>query len=168
MIVMMRSVSLLTVEVRWLVATFAERLTHLFDTVHPPGRGPHSLQEVATAVNNEGVVTLSPSYLSQLKNGQKTNPAANTVAALARFFRVSTEYFLNDEYAERMDLDLDILVKIRESGLQQLVDRSIDLSPVSRETISSLVENLRRVEGLPEAEPSSADEQERASGDHES
>lgn len=143
------------------MATFAERLTHLFDTVHPPGRGPHSLQEVAAAVNDEGVVTLSPSYLSQLKNGQKANPAANTVAALARFFRVSTEYFLNDDYAEKMNLDLETLVKIRDSGLQQIVERSIDLSPGSRETIFSLVENLRRVEGLPARQSGSPHEQER-------
>lgn len=149
------------------MATFAERLSHLFETVHPPNRGPHSLLEVATAVTDEGVVSLSPSYLSQLKNGQKANPAASTVAALARFFRVSTDYFLNDEYAEKMDLDLETLVKIRDSGLQHLVERSIDLSPGSRETISSLVENLRRVEGLPARAPGSADDEERGSRDDE-
>ncbi len=134
------------------MSTFAERLSHLFETVHPRGRGPHSLQEVAAAVNAEGVVTLSASYLSQLRSGQKTNPAANTVAALARFFKVSSEYFLNDEFADRMDRDLETLVKLRDAGVRSIVDRSFDLSPDSRDTVASLIESLRRAEGLPIAD----------------
>lgn len=131
------------------MATFAERLSRLFETVHPADRGPHTLQEVVAAIDAEGVVTISPSYLSQLRNGQKVNPAATTVAALARFFRVSTEYFLNDEFADRLDRDLDDLVKLRDAGVRSIVERSFDLTADSRRTVASLIESLRRAEGLP-------------------
>ena len=30
------------VEVKWMSKTFAARLNRLFDTVYPPGRGPHT------------------------------------------------------------------------------------------------------------------------------
>ena len=61
------------------MATFAEHLSRLFATVYPSGRGPYTLLEVCQAIDQEGVVSVSPSYLSQLRAGQKANPAASTV-----------------------------------------------------------------------------------------
>jgi len=132
------------------VASFAERLNQLFSAVYPAGRGPHTLQEVCVAVNAEGAAKLSPSYLSQLRNGQKTNPSAATVAALARFFKVKPDFFYDDEYAEQMERDLAMLAKLRDSGVHSIAARAFDLSPEARESVSMLVDQLRRYEGLPE------------------
>ena len=43
--------------------TFAARLNRLFDTVYPPGRGPHTSAEVVAALKAEGL-TMSAPYLS--------------------------------------------------------------------------------------------------------
>jgi len=51
--------------------TFAARLNRLFDTVYPPGRGPHTSAEVIAALKAEGV-TMSAPYLSQLRSGNRT------------------------------------------------------------------------------------------------
>ena len=60
--------------------TFAARLNRLFDTVYPPGRGPHTSAEVIAALKAEGV-TMSAPYLSQLRSGNRTNPSATTMTA---------------------------------------------------------------------------------------
>ncbi len=129
---------------------FNDRLARLFDTVHPNGRGPYSLQEVAAAITAEGAVTMSAPYLSQLRSGQKTNPSAAAVNALATFFHVDSKYFFDDDYASRMDRDLEMLVKLRDSGVRNIAARAADLSPTSRQTIESLIETLRKAEGLTE------------------
>lgn len=64
--------------------TFAARLNRLFETVYPPGRGPHTSAEVIAALKAEGI-TMSAPYLSQLRSGNRTNPSA-TMTALANFF----------------------------------------------------------------------------------
>ncbi len=142
---------------------FNDRLAKLFDTVHPNGRGPYSLQEVAAAITDEGDVTMSASYLSQLRSGQKTNPSAAAVNALATFFHVDTKYFFDDDYASRMDRDLEMLVKLRDSGVRNIAARAADLSQTSRQTIESLIETLRKAEGLTET---SVDHSEDDGGNH--
>lgn len=77
--------------------TFAARLNRLFDTVYPPGRGPHTSAEVIAALKAEGI-TMSAPYLSQLRSGNRTNPSGATMAALANFFRIKAAYFTDDEY----------------------------------------------------------------------
>lgn len=136
------------------VPTFGERLNRLFETVHPPGRGPHSLHEVAKAINDEGEVKISSSYLSQLRSGQKTNPSAAAVAAMARFFRIRTDYFFDAAYADDIDRDLENLAALRDAGVRRIATRTFDLSPDSRDTVSSLIESLRRAEGLSVGEAS--------------
>ena len=63
--------------------TFAARLNRLFDTVYPPGRGPHTSAEVIAALKSEGI-TMSAPYLSQLRSGNRTNPSTATMAALGQ------------------------------------------------------------------------------------
>lgn len=82
--------------------TFAARLNRLFDTVYPPGRGPHTSAEVIAALKAEGI-TMSAPYLSQLRSGNRTNPSGATMAALANFFRIKAAYFTDDEYYEKLE-----------------------------------------------------------------
>ena len=85
--------------------TFSARLNRLFDTVYPPGRGPHTSAEVIAALKAEGI-TMSAPYLSQLRSGNRTNPSSATMAALANFFRIKPAYFTDDEYYEKLDKEL--------------------------------------------------------------
>src|SRR4051812_48787199 len=107
--------------------TFAARLNRLFDTVYPPGRGPHTSAEVIAALKTEGV-TMSAPYLSQLRSGNRTNPSSTTMAALANFFRIKPAYFTDDEYYEKLDKELTWLANMRDEGVRRIAARTVGLS----------------------------------------
>jgi transcriptional regulator with XRE-family HTH domain len=135
-------------------ADFAARLNSLFNTVHPPGRKPHTNAEVADALADSGHQISKP-YISQLRSGQRTNPSDETVAALARFFKVKPDYFFNDIYAAKIDNDLELVTQLQGYGLRRLSSRAFDLSEESQNLLSSMAEKLRASEGLPEIPPDS-------------
>lgn len=127
--------------------TFAARLNRLFDTVYPPGRGPHTSAEVIAALKAEGI-TMSAPYLSQLRSGNRTNPSATTMAALANFFRIKPAYFTDDEYYEKLDKELSWLATMRDEGVRRIAVRAAGLSPEAQQDIVQRVEELRRKEQL--------------------
>ncbi len=127
--------------------TFAARLNRLFDTVYPPGRGPHTSAEVIAALKSEGI-TMSAPYLSQLRSGNRTNPSAATMAALANFFRIKPAYFTDDEYYEKLDSELTWLSSMREDGVRSIAIAAVDLSPQAKQELLARVDELRRAERL--------------------
>ncbi|BCO33633.1 transcriptional regulator [Mycobacterium heckeshornense] len=127
--------------------TFAARLNRLFDTVYPPGRGPHTSAEVIAALKAEGI-TMSAPYLSQLRSGNRTNPSAATMAALANFFRIKPAYFTDDEYYEKLDKELSWWAAMRNENVRRIAMRAADLSPEAQEDVVQRVEELRRKEHL--------------------
>src|SRR6202048_1489079 len=104
--------------------TFAARLNRVFDTVYPPGRGQHTAGEVIAALKSEGI-TMSAPYLSQLRSGNRTNPSAATMAALANFFRIKSAYFTDDEYFEKLDQELSWLADMRDEGVRRIAARTV-------------------------------------------
>ncbi|MFI8569323.1 helix-turn-helix domain-containing protein [Rhodococcus sp. NPDC078407] len=135
-------------------ADFAARLNHLFSTIHPPGRKPHTNAEVADALALRGR-NISKPYISQLRSGQRTNPSTDTVTALAAFFKVKPDYFFDDIYADKVDHDLELLTQLKGYGLRRLSARAFDLSEESQNLLSSMAEKLRVSEGLPAVPPDS-------------
>jgi transcriptional regulator with XRE-family HTH domain len=127
--------------------TFSARLNRLFDTVYPPGRGPHTSAEVIAALKAEGV-TMSAPYLSQLRSGNRTNPSSATMAALANFFRIKPAYFTDDEYYEKLDKELVWLSTMRDEGVRRIAVRTIGLSPQAQQNLVERVDELRRAEKL--------------------
>ncbi|MGA7052083.1 MAG: transcriptional regulator [Mycobacterium sp.] len=127
--------------------TFAARLNRLFDTVYPPGRGPHTSAEVIGALKAEGI-TMSAPYLSQLRSGNRTNPSSATMAALANFFRIKPAYFTDDEYYEKLDKELSWLDSLRDDGVRRIAVRSFGLSAQAQQDIVERVDELRRLEHL--------------------
>jgi ESX-1-secreted protein regulator len=135
------------VEVTSMSTTFAARLNRLFDTVYPPGRGPHTSAEVIAALKTEGV-TMSAPYLSQLRSGNRTNPSSATMAALANFFRIKAAYFTDDEYYEKLDRELSWLMTMRDENVRRIALRARDLSPEAQHDLVQRVDELRRKEHL--------------------
>src|ERR1700758_1652344 len=135
------------VEVISMSTTFAARLNRLFDTVYPPGRGPHTSAEVIAALKSEGV-TMSAPYLSQLRSGNRTNPSSATMTALANFFRIKAAYFTDDEYYEKLDKELTWLANMRDENVRRIALRAAELSPEGRLDIVERVDELRRKEQL--------------------
>jgi transcriptional regulator with XRE-family HTH domain len=127
--------------------TFSARLNRLFETVFPPGRGPHTSAEVIAALKAEGI-TMSAPYLSQLRSGNRTNPSSATMAALANFFRIKPAYFTDDEYYEKLDKELSWWDSIRDDGVRRIAVRSIGLSAQAQQDIVERVDELRRLERL--------------------
>src|ERR671926_999187 len=118
--------------------TFAARLNRLFDTVYPPGRGPHTSAEVIAALKAEGI-TMSAPYLSQLRSGNRTNPSAATMAALANFFRIKPAYFTDDEYYEKLDKELTWLANMRDENVRRIAQRVAELSPEAQNEVMERV-----------------------------
>ncbi|WP_418005042.1 helix-turn-helix domain-containing protein [Mycobacterium sp. PDNC021] len=111
--------------------SFAQRLNRLFETVHPPGRGPLSPAEVSRACSNLGV-PVSPPYISQLRNGARVVPSTRIREAIARAFGVSSTYFTDDAYFERIDADLMLLAASKTGPVRRLVDAISILPPAAR------------------------------------
>jgi hypothetical protein len=132
--------------------TLAEKLEHLFRTVHPAGRGQYSFEEVATAIRARGGPTISATYLWQLRKGLRDNPTKRHLEALAWFFGVPPAYFFDDEAAARIDAELGLLAALRDASVRQIAMRSAGLSPESLGTIAEMVERVRQLEGLPDPE----------------
>jgi hypothetical protein len=73
--------------------TYAERLNHLFATVYPEARGPYTSEEVADALQADGI-PLHMDTVSRLRNGVGARPADRITHALAYFFDVDPEYLI--------------------------------------------------------------------------
>ena len=111
------------------------------------GWGPHTSAEVLAALKAEGV-TMSAPYLSQLRSGNRTNPSAATIAALANFFRIKPAYFTDDEYFAKLDQELTWLAEMRDAGVRRIAARTVGLSPEAKEDLVTHAEELRRKELL--------------------
>jgi transcriptional regulator with XRE-family HTH domain len=127
--------------------TFAARLNRLFDTVYPPGRGPHTSAEVIAALKAEGI-TMSAPYLSQLRSGNRTNPSTATMIALANYFRIKSAYFTDDEYYEKLDKELSWLATTRDGNVRRIAVRAAELSPEAQREVMDRINELRRTEHL--------------------
>lgn len=128
--------------------TFSARLNRLFDTVYPPGRGPHTSAEVVVALKAEGITRMSAPYLSQLRSGERTNPSKATMNALANFFRIQPDYFTDEYYYRKLDQELTWLATLRDEGALRIAMRTIRLSAAALEEIIQLADEWRRKEHL--------------------
>jgi transcriptional regulator with XRE-family HTH domain len=128
------------------------RLNRLFETVHPPGRGPYSNEEVARAIRAQGG-DISRAYLSYLRNGDRDNPTLQHLEALARFFGVPAAYFFDDGVAAETDAQLEVVVALRDAGVRTVALRVAGLSPQGLHAVSAMIEQVRTLEGLPRDSP---------------
>jgi transcriptional regulator with XRE-family HTH domain len=127
--------------------TFSARLNRLFDTVYPPGRGPHTSAEVIAALKSEGI-TMSAPYLSQLRSGNRTNPSTATMAALANFFRIKSSYFTDDDYYAKLDRELLWLATMRDEGVRRIAQGAYGLPAQAQQELVERIDELRRTQKL--------------------
>ncbi|MGM1059968.1 XRE family transcriptional regulator [Saccharothrix sp. Mg75] len=125
---------------------FARRLDRLFRAVHPAGR-EHTYEEVAAAIRADGV-TISHTYVWQLRKGLRDNPTKRHMEGLAKFFGVPTSYFLDEDTSD-VDAQLELLVALRDNSVRAVALRAAGLSEVSLRAIMGMVEHARSIEGLP-------------------
>ena len=128
----------------------AERLNHLFATVPRPDRQGYWTNEQAAAELARLGTPMSHAYLSQLRTGKRDNPSARHLAAIAELFAVPMEYFFNTEIADKINADLRLLAAIRDSGVKGVALRAHGLSPASLASLEGIIEQVRKLERLPE------------------
>ncbi|MFD5030243.1 helix-turn-helix domain-containing protein [Streptomyces sp. NPDC058405] len=128
--------------------TLAQKLDHLFTTVHPKSRGPYSYEEVASGIERAGGPTISASYIWSLRTGKKDNPTMKHLEALAGFFGVSPSYFFSEESSERITAELSLLASMRDNQVRSVALRASGLSAETLETIQGFIERARELEGL--------------------
>ena len=135
------------------VPGLADRLNHLFSTVPRPNRQGMWTNEQASAALAAAGTYLSDAYIGQLRNGKRNNPSARNLAAIAELFAVPVDYFFNPETAAKIDADLRLLTAVRDSGIQGLALRAQGLSPESIASLAGIIEQVRKIEHLPDPGP---------------
>jgi transcriptional regulator with XRE-family HTH domain len=129
--------------------TLAEKIARLFATVRSPEGDEYTHEEVATAIREAGGPTISATYVWQLRKGIRDNPTKHHLEALAAFFGVSPSYFFDEEAAERIEAELDLLTALRDASVRSVALRAAGLSQGSLEAIRAIIEQARQLEGLP-------------------
>jgi transcriptional regulator with XRE-family HTH domain len=128
----------------------ADRLDHLFRTVHPKDRGPYTPAEVAEAINKAaGEKVISSTYVWQLRTGRRDNPTQKHLSALAAFFGVSPMYFFDDTEADRDAIPPELIAALKDGELREMALRAAGLSSRSLQAIRNMIESARAVEGMP-------------------
>jgi transcriptional regulator with XRE-family HTH domain len=122
--------------------SFADRLTHLIATVHPPDRKPYSYREIAQGVADLTGVSMSATHVQQLAVGARRDPKRSHLQALAQFFGVPVTYFFDDGVAEQIDGQVEDVVAWRDTEARAMAQRAMRLSPRDRETVSTLMDQL--------------------------
>ena len=134
--------------------SLAERLNHLFRTVHPAGRGEYSSEEVASAIAERGGPTVSATYIWMLRKGTRDNPTKKHIEALSDFFGVPPAYFFDEESAARIESELAVVAALRDAAVHRVALRAAGLSSASLAALAEMIDRVRTLEGLPnEQEP---------------
>jgi len=123
------------------VPTLAEKLESLFRAVHPRGR-EYTHEEVARGAEALGGPTISATYVWQLRKGHRDNPTKRHLEALAGFFGVPPAYFFDEESAEQVASELELLAALRDEDVRQVALRAANMTPGARAALRQLVDQM--------------------------
>jgi transcriptional regulator with XRE-family HTH domain len=133
--------------------SLADKLNHLFGSVMSPSGQEYSNEQVAAAMGRNGV-SISQSYIWQLRRQKKTNPTLKHLQALADFFGVPAAYFFDDEVTRRVDGQLEPLASEQDrqeepaekSEIRLMAMRAGELSPSRRRQVMELIDVVYQLE----------------------
>ncbi|WP_207400927.1 helix-turn-helix domain-containing protein [Actinomadura roseirufa] len=129
------------------VPPLARKIDYLFRRMHPSGRGPYSLQEAATKVEELTGEKISHNTLWKLRTGKHDNPTKRVLEALASFFGVPPSYFFDDEVFRAVEEQIELLTLLRDTGVRTAHLRSfLQLSPEAQQLVGALIESTARLE----------------------
>ncbi len=141
--------------------TFAARLEVLFERFPNPATGRrYTYPAVAAAIaaraaerdeHDRAGRSMSPTYIWQLTVGLRDNPTVKRVEALAEHFGVPPRYFVDDEEEIAvLDGELRMIAAMRLAGVSAVAHRARGLSPGALTSVMSMIDHVRRLEGLPD------------------
>jgi transcriptional regulator with XRE-family HTH domain len=126
--------------------SIAEKLDRLFQQIRPQGQAEFSYTAVADAIRAQQGISISHTYIWQLRTGRRSNPTVQHLTALALFFGVPVAYFLDDAEARKINDQLDLLRTLRDAQVTEIALRAADVSASSREAISEIVRKVWELE----------------------
>jgi len=129
--------------------SLAEKIDHLFNTVHPSS-GPYTHQQVSDAIHKRGGPTISATYLWQLRYGKRDNPTMQHIEALSKFFGVPATYFFDDETTRQVNAQLELVASLRDEQVRGILLRTSGVSPQGLKALSDMADHVRKLEGLPD------------------
>jgi len=93
--------------------------------LHPAGGRPISTRALAARVKAQGG-SISPTYISELRTGKRSNPTMEHIVGLAAAFGVPAGYFTDPEVAARVDKELDRLEQFKQKPeLAELAEQTV-------------------------------------------
>ena len=131
------------------LSTFADRLSHLFETVKNSEGKPWTLSAVARELTDRFDLPTTQSYVSQLRSGMRTNPTIAYVSALAAIFGVPTSYLVDSGADGLSEAEVDLIAAMRAAGVVGIAMRAMDVPEASQKMVAQMLDSLREREGLP-------------------
>jgi transcriptional regulator with XRE-family HTH domain len=128
-----------------------ERLSYLFETVHPAGQRPYSAAEVTRAINDGGG-KISSVYILKILSGERPDPSARYLKLIAKFFGVSLAYFYDDVPPELDANAMSAQITLRNPRLQEIMLRAARLSTKSQAAVRDIIDSILAAEGVTDAE----------------
>jgi transcriptional regulator with XRE-family HTH domain len=126
--------------------SIAEKLDRLFQQIRSPGQAEFSYMAVAEAIRAQQGISISHTYIWQLRTGRRNNPTVQHLTALALFFGVPVAYFLDDAEARKINDQLELLRTLRDAHVTEIALRAADVSESSREAIGEIVRKVWELE----------------------
>lgn len=141
--------------VSWLGGrNYADRLNHLFDTIRRDDGERYTSAEVAEALQADGLAVHSDS-IDRLREGSAGRPSEGLSFALAFFFDVDPDYFLNEVDRESEELTIDDIADLVPvcgedlrltqaqfvrvlAGIAQATSRCLEMEPVNNSLANQL------------------------------
>jgi len=139
--------------------SLADKLDRLFKSFYSPRRREYTYEEVAEGIRQQGIASISATYIWELRTGQKDNPRKHHLEALAKFFDVPVRFFFNDdEVTAQIHAQLALLAAMRDARVRNIAMRAATLSPLALEAIAEMVTRLQQIEGTTEARDDAREE----------
>jgi transcriptional regulator with XRE-family HTH domain len=130
------------------MAYFQARLDHLFQTFRAADGGEYTYRQVADGIEQRVGYRTSASYLQVLRTGVRINPSIKHLHGLCAFFGVPIEYFFDEDLARQLDAQLKLAASLRDPAVRGLATRAAGLSAEALDSLTRMVEHVRRLEGL--------------------
>lgn len=132
------------------MSDLTRKLEHLATVVpSPDGRARFTNEAIARELARVGV-TVTAQYIALLRNGQRSNPSASILHGLAEVFGVPIDYFFDDAREEKINAQLDALMKFQQARLHGLRLRGSGLDAA---TLHQLADLLTRAAAAAQPEP---------------
>ncbi len=131
-----------------------QRLTTLIDALYPDERRRPGYAKLAQEIRETTGRAISGTYLWELATGKKSNVTLDHLEALAEFFGVPLEYFVNDGTAAKVNAQLALASALGDAQVRNLALRANGLSAASLEALLAMVDEVRRLQDLTRADGS--------------